>query len=149
MPISGLHHLVLLVDEVPEGESFYRRLFDMDVLFREGVLDGEAGTVPEGMDWSEAVEAGVTPTMAFLGRDDLFLALAQADDELDAGRVDHIALAVDESAFEAVTERAEELGCEVERNAPHHRVFEDRWGFEWELNARSRPPDRAFDTLDV
>lgn len=149
MPISGVHHTVLFVADVPNGESFYQELFDMEVLFREGTLDGEAGTVPEQIGWEDAVSKGVSPTMSFLGQDEFFLAVAQDESEGADRRVDHIALAVDEQTFESVTERAEGLGCVVERNAPHHRTFEDAHGFEWELNTSSPPPGQAFDALDI
>lgn len=149
MGISGLHHLVLLVDDVPAGEAFYRDLFDMEVSFREGALDGTPGTVPEGVAWDDAIAEGVTPSMSFLGRDDFFLAVARADGEASGGRVDHVALAVDDAAFESITARAEDMGCAVRRNASHHRIIRDEFGFEWELNARPRPPEEAFDTFDI
>ncbi|SEL48029.1 VOC family protein [Haloferax larsenii] len=149
MTIHGLHHLVLLVDDLPDGETYYRELFDMEVLFREGVRGDKPGTLPPDMDWDEAREAGITPTMAFLGRDDFTLAVAAETASFADGRVDHIALAVDDDSFEAISERAEAAGLEVERTAPHHRLFTDRYGLEWELNARSRPPGRAFETFDV
>lgn len=149
MGIQGLHHLVLLVDDIPEEEAYYRELFSMEVLFREGALDGTPGTVPEDVGWDEALSKGVTPYMSFLGRDDFFLAVASADQETTTGRVDHVALAVDESAFESITERAEALGCNVEQNAPHHRILQDKLGFEWELNAKPRPPGQAFEPLEI
>ncbi|ELY85107.1 hypothetical protein C484_21127 [Natrialba taiwanensis DSM 12281] len=140
---------MLLVSDIPHGEAFYEELFDMEVLFREGILDGEVGTVPEHIDWEDALLKGVTPTMSFLGRDEFFLAVAGVESEVTDRRVDHIALAVDEVTFESVTNRAEKLGCPVERNAPHHRTFEDNQGFEWEINASSSPPTQAFDTLNI
>lgn len=149
MELRGLHHLVLLVDDVPSGEDHYRALFDLDVLFREGAQDGDPGTVPDEVSWKEARAAGVTPYMSFLGRDDCFLAVAPADGQTGTGRVDHIALAVDEGAFEAVAERAEGMGYAVAENAPHHRTFTDDYGVEWELNAKARPPGRAFDPLEI
>lgn len=149
MGIRGLHHLVLLVDDISEDELFYRELFDMEVLFREGTLDGEPGTIPEDVPWDEALSKGVTPSMSFLGRDDFFLAVATADGDETGGRVDHVALEVDESAFESITDRAEAAGCEVEQNASHHRTLRDKLGIEWELNAKPRPPGPAFDTLEV
>ncbi|WP_049904647.1 VOC family protein [Natrialba asiatica] len=149
MPIHGVHHVVLLVSNIPHGEAFYEELFDMEVLFREGILDGEVGTIPERIDWEDALSKDVTPTMSFLGRDEFFLSVAEVESEATSRRVDHIAIAVDEVTFESVTNRAEKLGCPVERNAPHHRTFEDKQGFEWEINSSSPPPTQAFDTLDI
>ncbi|WP_396611952.1 VOC family protein [Haloferax sp. S1W] len=149
MTIHGLHHVVLLVDDVPEGEAYYRELFDMEVSFREGVRGSEPGTLPAEPDWDDAIEAGITPTMSFLGRDEFSLAVASATGSSGNGPVDHIALAVDDDSFESITERAEALGSTVERNAPHHRLFTDRYGLEWELNATTRPPGRAFETFEL
>lgn len=149
MYIDGVHHLVLLVDDVPNGESYYRELFDLEVLFREGALDGEPGTVPDEVSWDEALDGGVTPYMSFLGQDELYVAVASAEGQQGTGRLDHIALAVDDEAFEAITEHADSLGCDVEENAPHHRVFLDRYNVEWELNAKPRPPGQAFEELDL
>lgn len=149
MHIDGLHHVVLLVDDVPDGESYYQELFDLDVLFREASLAGEPGTVPDHVTWTEAIDEGVTPLMSFLGRDEFFMAVAGANGQEGTGRLEQIALAVDDEAFERITERAESLGCEVEENAPHHRIFVDRNDVEWELNAKPRPPGRAFDEFDL
>lgn len=151
MAIDGLHHLVLLVDDLPAGEAHYRELFDLEVLFREGYRDGEPGTVPDHLTWAEAAAAGIDPSMSFLGRDEFFLAVAEPDAAPDAGtgRVDHVALAVSPATFESVAGRAEESGATVERNADHHCTFTDRYGVEWELNAKPRPPGQAFEEFDV
>lgn len=149
MGIHGVHHIVVRAADVPEAETFYRELFDMEVLFREGSRNGTPGTIPEHTEWGEAIAKGVTPRMAFLGRDDFYLAVATGDDVTTSGRVDHVALAVDDPMFESITDRAEACGCEVERNASHHRTIRDRLGIEWELNAKPRPPGPAFDTFDL
>lgn len=87
--------------------------------------------------------------MSFLGRDEFNLAVATAEGHSGGGRVDHVALEVDEASFDLITNSAEDLGCEVKRNAPHHRIIRDKFGLEWELNAKPRPPSQAFDTLDI
>lgn len=85
MSFQGLHHLVLLVNNVPDGEQFYRELFDMEVLFREGTLDDEQGTIPDNLDWEEAIPKGIEPYMSFLQRDDLALAVAEeAEDTVES-----------------------------------------------------------------
>lgn len=149
MYVDGVHHLVLMVDSVPDGESYYRELFDLEVLFREAALEGEPGTVPEEVTWEEALDSGATPSMSFLGRDEFYVAVAGVGGRAGTGRVDHIALAVDDEALDAITQRATSLGCDVEENAPHHRVFVDEYDVEWELNANPRPPGQAFEELDL
>lgn len=160
MAIDGLHHLVLRVPNLGDAERFYRELFDLDVLFREGQLGNEYGALPDSFDWSDAPEKGVEPGMSFLGRDAFALALVESESEAgeDAewregdteieGRLDHVALALDPADCDAICDRADELDCEYE--AKGNAVFvTDRYGVEWELNASSPPPETPFETLDV
>lgn len=149
MSIHGLHHVVFHVGDLPPAESFYCELFDAEVRFREGTLGDEFGKVPDGMDWPAAVEAGVEPSMSFLGRDSFTVALVgEPADAPEGGRLDHVALAVDDDSLEAIGERARELDCDVEERG--HSVFvTDRYGVEWELNPTSPPPETGLDPLDV
>lgn len=150
MAIHGLHHVVLRIPDLPAAESFYRELFDLDVLFREGVKDDAVGKIPDDLDWSEATGRGVEPTMSFLGRDEFALALMEAEDDVDpeTGRLDHLALALDAADRDATRDRAADLGCEYEEKSDAVFVT-DRYGVEWELNAASPPPESPFETLDV
>lgn len=149
MTLYGLHHLVLRAgDDLPAAERHYADLFGFDVLFREGVLDGEFGAVPDGADWEDATDAGVEPRMSFLGRDDVALALVAEPGDADAGRLDHVALAVDDAERETVGERARERGFEA-RERDHATFVVDGYGVEWELNASSSPPETGLDELDV
>ena len=167
MAIDGLHHLVLKVPDLPEAEAFYRDLFDLDVLFREGTKGETFGKVPDHLDWPEAVERDVEPGMSFLGRDAFALALVEGDaygegdvngnrdgdagdgnGNADASRLDHVALALDPEDRDAVRDRADELDCEYEEKGDAVFVT-DHYGVEWELNASSPPPETPFDALDV
>ena len=144
---GALHHVVLRVPDLPEAELYYRDLLGLDVLFREGSLDDEYGTLPEGMGWPDAVAAGVDPGMTFLNRDALSLALLVAE-TTGQGRLDHIALSVSREDRDAIHERADDLDCEYE--AKSGALFlTDRYGVEWELNGSSPPPETPFETLDV
>ena len=144
---GALHHVVLRVPALPKAESYYRDLFDLDVLFREGSLDGEYGTLPDGVDWPDAVAAGVDPGMSFLNRDALSLALSVAE-TIGEGRLDHIGLSASREDRDAVRERADDLDCEYE--AKSGALFlTDRYGIEWELNGSSPPPETPFETLDL
>lgn len=144
---GALHHVVLRVPDLPAAESFYRELFDLDVRFREGSLDGEFGAVPEGMDWPAATDAGIVPGMSFLNRGAFSLAL-MVEEVTGEGRLDHLALAVDARERDAIRDRATDLGCECERKSSAVFVA-DRYGIEWEINASSPPPETPFETLDV
>jgi catechol 2,3-dioxygenase-like lactoylglutathione lyase family enzyme len=150
MSFQGLHHLVLPVNSVPDGEQFYRDLFDMEVLFREGTLNDNRGIVPENMSWEDAIAANVTPYRSVLRRDDLVLAVAETTTDSFTRRFDQIALAVDRSDAESVAERASEAGCSVSRpNATHQIFIEDLYNIKWELNSASQQPRRTFDTLSI
>ena len=150
MTVDGLHHVVLEVPDLAEAEAFYRDLFDLDVLFREGTKGETFGRVPDDLDWPAAIEKGVEPGMSFLGRDAFALALAAEDEEKDADarRLDHIALALDAEDRDAIRDRAADLGCEC-RTHSHSLFVTDRYGVEWELNASSPPPETSLETLDV
>ncbi|WP_435361492.1 VOC family protein [Haloarchaeobius sp. DFWS5] len=148
MTVAGVHHVALSVPDVAAAESFYCDLFDAEVMFREGTLDGEFGALPDEMDWSAAVDAGVEPGMSFVGRDDLALALAQEPNVPDGGPLDHIALAITADELDGACERARSLDCDVDRRGSVAFVT-DRFGVEWELNTGDPPPETPFDTLDV
>ncbi|PSP57484.1 hypothetical protein BRC82_00625 [Halobacteriales archaeon QS_1_67_19] len=149
MALDGLHHLVLRVPDLADAEAFYRELFDLEVLFREGETEtGEYGALPDDLDWAGATGRGVEPGMSFLGRDDFALALMEADGYANADRLDHVGLALDADDRDAVRDRATDLGCEYEEKGDALFVT-DRYGVEWELNASSPPPETPFETLDV
>lgn len=144
---GALHHVVLRVPDLPAAESYYRDLLGLDVLFREGSLDDEYGTLPDGLDWPDAVAAGVDPGMTFLNRDALSIALVVAE-TIGEGRLDHIALSAPSADRDDVRERADDLDCEYE--AKEGALFlTDRYGIEWELNGSAPPPETPFETLDV
>lgn len=147
MRIDGLHHVVFDIDDLAAGEEFYRELFGLDVAFREGEFGDDYGKVPDDLDWPTAVEAGVEPGMTFLRRDGFALALT-AEPGTDSGRLNHVALAVDDETVGDVAQRARGLGCEVDEREDVVFVT-DRYGIEWEFNAGSPPPTCPFDELAV
>jgi catechol 2,3-dioxygenase-like lactoylglutathione lyase family enzyme len=150
MSFHGLHHLVLPVNSVPDGEQFYQDLFDMEVLFREGTLNDNRGTVPKNVSWEDAISTDVTPYRSVLRRDDFVLAVAETTTDSFAGRFDQIALAVDRSDAESVADRASAVGCSVSRQNASQQIFiEDPYDIKWELNVTSRQPRRTFDTLGI
>ncbi|WP_439028329.1 VOC family protein [Haloarchaeobius sp. DT45] len=148
MTISGLHHVALAVPDVDAAESFYGELFALDVLFREGNLDGDFGALPADVDWPAARDAGVEPGLTFVGRDGLALALAHDPSAPDGGHVDHIALSVSEDELGGLCDRARDLDCEVDQRKSAAFVV-DIYGVEWELNTSTPPPETPFKTLDL
>lgn len=146
MGFEALHHVVLTVENLPEAEEFYRDLFEMGVLFREGERDGEYGRVPEEMDWNAAVADGIDPAMSFLRNGVLSLALAESDGPVDGSRVDHLALQVSEADFAPLCRRARSLDCEVDERETTMFVT-DRYEMEWELKTSSPPPTCPFEEI--
>lgn len=145
MPFHGLHHVEVAVPDLSEAEGYYRELFDMAVLFREGTLDGRRGKVPDGLDWDTATAHGVEPHRSVLGRDEFALALV-ADAASEPARPGTIALSIDLADLGPVAGRAASMGCGVEERETG-AVIADRYGFEWELTAAGFPPSSRYDTL--
>lgn len=74
-----------------------------------GALDDEPGTVPEDISWNEAQDRGVTPSTSVLERDEFFGAIAGTEGPQGTDRLDHIVLAGDDEAFDAITDNAHSL----------------------------------------
>ena len=70
-------HIALFVPDLLAAEEFYRRVFAMDILFRESDVDGDENwhTLPRGKGWSDAARAGVELAMVALKRGEVVLAL--------------------------------------------------------------------------
>ena len=75
-------HIALLAgDDLRGAEEYYRRLFDFEVVLREGPLepggpDAELwGQLPPDRTWDDAEKAGVEIGMVALERDEVILAL--------------------------------------------------------------------------
>lgn len=148
MTVAGLHHAVLNVPDLPEAEAYYRELFDMSVLFREGTKDGTYGKVPDGIDWATAMAHDVSPGMSFLRRGGLVLALANDPEAAEPTRFDHVGLDIDLDDLGPIASRAASMGCGVEERETAAFIT-DRYGVEWEVNADGFPPSCPFPALEL
>jgi len=148
MPFRGLHHAVLNVPELPAAEGYYRELFDMAVLFREGTAEGAYGRLPDGIDWDTAVAHGVSPGMSFLKRGAFVLALADDPEAGEPSRFDHISLEISMDELGTVASRAASMGCGVDERE-RTVIVTDEYGIEWELTTRGFPPSSPFDVLEL
>lgn len=139
----------ILVTGSSEGAEcgYYRDLFDMVVLFREGTADGSYGRLPDGLDWEIAIRHGVDPGMSFLRRDEFVIALADDPDAGEPTRFDHISLATDLADIGPIASRAASMGCGVDERETS-AIITDQYGVEWELSATGFPPSSPFDTLE-
>ena len=122
-------YVALYVTALEAAEAFYRRVFEMDVLFRESLQDdGEWYTLRSELDWSEARELGVGIDMVALRRGDFVLALFPG--EPSAGTVYEICVAVDAAELGATRARLPE-NVVVEESSAGWLRFVDPFGFRW------------------
>lgn len=147
MTLAGLHHVVLRVPDIPTAEAYYADLFDFDVHFREGSLDGDIGTLPPGMDWADAADAGVDPALSVIGRDHVHLELTATDGDVSPGLVKRLALDVGMAERIDVRDRAEDLGATVTQTEDDTTIV-DTYGFEWTLTETEAPPEPSVSELD-
>lgn len=133
-------YIALFVHDLHGAEDFYRRVFSMDLLFREGkgnLGQEDWGTLPLDKDWEDAEAAGIGLSMVALRRDDFVLALFQGTPQ--AGTVLEFCFGLAADEIEAVRARLPGDATILE-----HREgfldFEDSFGFHWKL----QEPDRAF-----
>jgi catechol 2,3-dioxygenase-like lactoylglutathione lyase family enzyme len=131
-------HVALFVgDDLRGAEAYYARLFDMEVVLREGLLgppgpDGEAwGQLPHDRTWDDAERAGVEIDMVALQRGDVILPLFAA--EPSGERFYAIGLLMDADAVAAVGDRLDDETLEDHRDG--WLAFVDRYGVRWQLSA--------------
>lgn len=148
MTLTGLHHVAIAVPDLSEAADYYRDLFEMAVVFREGQAQGRYGRLPDGIDWPTAVAHGVESGSTYLRRDGFVLALEATDDDRDPGRVQRISLRIDLSDLGLIARRAAEMGCAVDERESA-AVIRDRYGIRWGLTAEPFPPRSRYDDLEL
>ncbi len=134
MNYRAVAHVAIRVPDLREAESFYRRLFGLEVAFREARTEEGWATLPPGAGWDEAEAAGVKLDLVFLRRDALDLALERTTASIsEPSRLSHVALVVSPEELEALRGRAREMGCPFAYDAPTHMMFSDPHGGRWEI----------------
>lgn len=125
-------HVALFVPDLRAAEDFYRRIFGMDVLFRESDLDGEESwfTLPIAKGWDDAEIAGIELAMVALERDEFVLALFRGTPQPGTVLEVCFGLAVDE--IETVRARLREEVITADHGKCWLR-FDDPFGFRWTL----------------
>lgn len=134
MSLHSFTHAALRVERLREAESFYCRLFGVEVAFREAETADGWRTLPEAVDWEAAEGAGVSVGLVMLCRDGIRLALEAADVAADEGRLSHLGLYLDEAELERLRSVAVETGCEVALDRADALILDDPFGVRWELN---------------
>jgi catechol 2,3-dioxygenase-like lactoylglutathione lyase family enzyme len=142
MAFRSLTHVALRVPSLPDAERHYRRLFGMEVAYREAEAPDGWRTLRAKMDWEEAARLGISPGMSVLYRDDVTIAIELAG-ETEPGLLDHVGLLVDEAELEATPSRARETGCAIETETPSLLVLTDRFGVRWEIATSVAKDPRA------
>jgi catechol 2,3-dioxygenase-like lactoylglutathione lyase family enzyme len=132
-------YIALFVPDLRAAEDFYRRVFGMDVLFRESNLDGEGSwsTLPSEKGWEDAETAGVELAMVALKRDKFVLALFRGTPQ--PGTVHEVCFGLDADEIEAVWARLREDVISLEHRE-RFLQFDDPFGFRWTL----QEPQVAF-----
>jgi catechol 2,3-dioxygenase-like lactoylglutathione lyase family enzyme len=118
------------VSDLRAAEAFYCRTLGLELRFREGVADGEWGTVPAGRSWDEIDAAAAEVAMLSLGRDEFTLALFHG--EPSRGTVFEICLGLPAAEIAAVAERLPE-DVQVDERRPDLLRFWDPFEFRWAL----------------
>jgi catechol 2,3-dioxygenase-like lactoylglutathione lyase family enzyme len=140
MTEMSMTHVAIVIDQskLEQAEAFYRRLFDMEVAFRETMTDKGWATLAADSDaWALAKEQGIRIGLIMLYRGDLAIDLEARTVPEGRGPFSHTGLHVDGQELEMVRERARDSGCSVTFNAPHMVVFDDLFGMRWEVTTLS------------
>jgi catechol 2,3-dioxygenase-like lactoylglutathione lyase family enzyme len=148
MTVQGLHHVAIAVPDLARAERYYRDLFEMAVLYREGHVEGRYGRLPDGIDWPTAAAHGVEPGTTYLRRDEFVLSLEASVEDGDSGPLDRIALRIDLADLASITSRAAEMGCGVDERESGAEIV-DRYGLQWVVTAEPFPPRSRFDDLAI
>jgi catechol 2,3-dioxygenase-like lactoylglutathione lyase family enzyme len=145
MAIHGFTHVALRTDRLRDAEGFYRRLFGLEVAFREVECEDGWRTASPGAEWNSLDAAGIEPGLVMLYRDGFRLALELADAVSAAGQLSHLGVFVSEDELSRIAQAAAESGCHTEVHRADALIFDDPYGTRWELNtfAYADPPSMS------
>lgn len=128
---ATLEFIALHVPDLREAETFYRALFEMEVITREAPMeDGAWYALPEDKDWSDLDRAGIELGMLALRRDDFVLALFRGDPV--PGQVFALGLSMAPEEIDALHAR---LAPEAVRQYEQGTLvqFRDSYGYGWQV----------------
>lgn len=125
-------HIALFVPDLRAAEDFYRRIFGMDLLFRETDMNGDGSwyTLPLEKGWEDAEMAGIELTMVALERNGFVLALFRGAPQ--HGTVSEICFGLAADEIEVVRARLRDAPISSEHRERWLR-FDDPFGFRWTL----------------
>lgn len=132
-------YIALFVHDLRAAEDFYRRFFEMELLFREGRVDGEWATLPADKGWDDAEAAGVELGMVALRREEFVLPLFQGAPA--PGTVYEICIGLPVQEIEIACARLTIEGLSPGRHVEGRLLqFNDPFGYRWSLT----PPRAPF-----
>jgi catechol 2,3-dioxygenase-like lactoylglutathione lyase family enzyme len=130
-------YVALFVHDLRSAEKFYRRVFDMELLFRESRRSDDWYALRPGLGWDDAERRGVQIDMVALRREEFVLALFRGTPQ--AGTVLEVCIGMSPGDIEAVRARVPESVTQG-TSPPLSLRFEDPFGFAWVM----RVPATAF-----
>jgi catechol 2,3-dioxygenase-like lactoylglutathione lyase family enzyme len=130
-------YIALFVADLRGAENAYRRLFGMDLLFREARLaEDDWATLPFDKGWEDTDAAGIELGMVALRRDEFVLALFKGTPQ--PGTVHEVCFGLEADEIDAVWARLPKDGA-----PPTHSrgflQFDDSFGFRWTLQELDVP----------
>ncbi len=134
MTLHSYTHVALRVQRLRDAETFYRRLFALEVAFREAPTQDGWDTLPGWADWDDAERAGHELGLVMLHRDEFRLALEAAESVATDGQLSHLGVYVDDQELRRLREAAASAGCEIVVDRERALVIDDPFGIRWELN---------------
>lgn len=128
-------YVALFVPDLRAAEAFYRHVFDMELLFREGSRGGREYVLPEGREWDD-LEAGVV-TIDMLALEGHGFVLALFPGTPQPGTVLELGIEASPEDIGAMRARLpQELVREHEEGFLH---FDDPFGFRWTVMELGTP----------
>ncbi len=137
---TSVTHIALVVPDLRDAETFYRSVFDMELIGREAArADGLWATLPFDKGWDDAKAAGIELNMVALRTDQFVLALFRG--AASPGQVYVIGLAMPAEEIAGVRARLPE-GMRGRADSPDRLEFRDPWQITWQISL----PGTAFRT---
>jgi catechol 2,3-dioxygenase-like lactoylglutathione lyase family enzyme len=130
-------YLALHVPDLQAAEDFYRRIFGVEVLFRETEREGKWWTLPAATAWDEVVAAGIEVGMVALRRESFVLALFPGTPQ--RGTVYEMSIGLGADEIDSLRAHPPD-GLHLLEHSNGFMRFEDPFGFRWVLQL----PDAEF-----
>ena len=129
---TSVSHIALFVPDLQEAETFYKNLFDMELIGREAEKeDGLWSTLPFDKAWEDTKAAGMDLDMTALRNGEFVLALFRGTNN-PPGQVFAIGLGADEKDIKAIHEKlSPDIKMEVFQ--PERLEFIDPYHITWQI----------------